>query len=506
MINIQVSKLISFGVTDPKIIVLVYDVTTLTDVKNSEFKNFEQKVIMGDLKVLQNLITETKEDLKTELDTKFLKVTKYRNAGLRYLPNFHLIFSALDNGNLCMRFITYHGRTLSTIFFKLNDAQVPNKITEALEDISVNAQVCKGLDRDKCTTEDCLVEYFNDSVIARSFKCAFLIKSDTEQCDECQRLIGVKKEVDLDHIDSVPALLRKKPKIEPENLLLIESLKDEEPEAEQTLEEFENEVDADWHPYDEDYEYEEQPKKKRGRPRKEPSLTIQRIPKKRGRPRLVYPPNEIPAVVKKVVKKENKIQNGGNKSFHCKICLKVYKSDSALTQHLQNHEKYLNISTSGTIQCPLCKTAIEKMDLTSHFEQIHSTKEQSLTCCIACLEVIPHKNGDQLRQHMSNHHQRHMCEICGKNFGYIKNLECHVKTKHFPESKDFFCDRCGKGFGHEIALHKHVQVACAMEEWKCELCTKIFGCRKKLRFHLMVHCEEKPYACRLCAYRYCIHS
>ena len=132
----------------------------------------------------------------------------------------------------------------------------------------------------------------------------------------------------------------------------------------------------------------------------------------------------------------------------------------------------------------------------------HSTTEQSLTCCVACLEVIPHQNGDQLRQHQLKHHQRHICEICGKNFGYIKNLECHVKTKHFPESKEFFCDRCGKGFGHEMALHKHVQVACAMEEWKCELCAKIFGCRKKLRFHLMVHCEEKPYACRLCAYRY----
>jgi len=175
-------------------------------------------------------------------------------------------------------------------------------------------------------------------------------------------------------------------------------------------------------------------------------------------------------------------------------------SDSALTQHSKTHEKYFD--TSGTIDCPLCKVNLEKLKLTEHFQQQHSTEEESLTCCLACLEVIPHKNGDKLQQHIFHHHQhKNVCEICGKNFEKVKKLECHIKTKHFPDSKDVFCDRCGKGFGHEIALKQHLKVACAMEEWVCKFCSKTFVCRKKLRMHLMVHCEEKPYACKICAYR-----
>ena len=49
---------------------------------------------------------------------KFLKVTQFRPHGLKYLPNFHLIFQVMDSESLSMSILTYHGRTLSTFFFK----------------------------------------------------------------------------------------------------------------------------------------------------------------------------------------------------------------------------------------------------------------------------------------------------------------------------------------------------------------------------------------------------
>ena len=399
-----------------------------------------------------------------------------------------------------MRILTYHGRTLSTIFFKLTDSQIPQKVSEALHDIKDNAKVCQGIDRHKNAADDCIVEYFNDSLVARSVNCAFLITSTQEECcEECQRLVGIKQEVDIDRIETVPE--EKKLKQETADLLLIDSLKNEETVEEHTYEEYNN--DGDWQPYD-DYDYEPAEiipiKRKRGRPPKDPALKVHKEPKKRGRPRLVYPPNERHLAKKPTVKREEKSEDNQSKKFTCQICLKVYKTENAVNHHFLSHEKFFD--TDGDIDCPVCKKSVEKLSLTNHFAEEHSNQEQSLTCCLACLEVIPHHQGEQLRQHIFQcHQQKHVCEICGKVFNYIKNLECHVKTKHFPDSKEFFCDRCGKGFGHEIALHKHVQVACAMEEWKCELCSKIFGCRKKLRFHLMVHCEDKPYACKLCAYR-----
>ena len=475
---------------------------------------------MGDLTVLQNYIQQKKQDLEVHCyqDARFLKVTKYCAEGIKFLPNFYLIFNLLDNEDLCMRVLTYHGRTLSTVFFKFTDSEIPDKVAEALDEIcGGGAKVCKGLVRSKNIPEDCLVEYFNDTVIARSFQCSFLNPTDNEQCNECQRLVGIKKDVDLNHIDSLPPDLKKKPKIEPPDPVLIESFKVEGIKGEQIMYD-----DSDWNmDYDppnprfpsipssvtidvipRDFE---QPKMRRSHP----ALSIQRLSKGPGKPRPLHPrPPKLHPLKKKVVKKEEKkriIPKGGK--ANCQVCLKVYMSDSALTQHSKTHEKYFD--TSGSVDCPLCKVNMEKLKLTEHFQQQHSTEEESLTCCLACLEVIPHKNGDKLQQHIFHHHQhKNVCEICGKNFEKVKKLECHIKTKHFPgmvrfytcyghdslhtplyyiaDSKDVFCDRCGKGFGHEIALKQHLKVACAMEEWVCKFCSKTFVCRKKLRMHLMV--------------------
>ena len=186
-------------------------------------------------------------------------------------------------------------------------------------------------------------------------------------------------------------------------------------------------------------------------------------------------------------------------ALKCKVCLKGYKSETAINHHFKSHEEHFDIE--GTLECPECKKTIPKIDVTEHFDLVHSSKEKSITCCIACLEVMTHVNGDSLRLHIYNsHQQQNVCETCGKSFTYAKNLECHVKTQH-SDVKEVFCDRCGKGFGHELALQKHVQVVCAMEEWKCAICAKTFNNRKGLRFHLMVHCEEKPYSCKHCGYK-----
>ena len=244
-------------------------------------------------------------------------------------------------------------------------------------------------------------------------------------------------------------------------------------------------------------------RKKRGRPRKLNEGTRgPKGPKKpRGRPRLILPPSENMDGGKDDQSSEVKQPSyDENDAICCKICLQSYKTESAIGQHFRKHLKHFDIK--GDVECPMCSVTIKKLDLTEHFDQVHSTKEEPLTCCIGCQKVMKHKNGDSLQMHIIKEHQstNNMCETCGKVFAYQKSLDCHHQTQH-SDLKEYFCDRCGKGFGHELALQKHVYVACAMEEWKCEICAKVFGCRKKLRMHLMVHCEEKPYACKHCAYR-----
>ena len=174
-------------------------------------------------------------------------------------------------------------------------------------------------------------------------------------------------------------------------------------------------------------------------------------------------PKKCPKLVKK--------PNVGNPigRVKCKICLKEYISENALNEHFTTHEDSFDIE--GNIDCPMCKENVKKLDLTEHFDRIHSTKEKALTCCLVCLDMMQHKNGDALRLHIfTNHSQRNrnICETCGKSFSHVVNLECHVKTQH-SDIKEFFCDRCGKGFGHRKALREHVRVSCADEEWKCDI-------------------------------------
>ena len=439
---------------------------------------------------------------------KFLKVTKFFNQGLKYLPNCYLLFQSLDNESISIKTLTYHGKPLSTVFFKLtNEAPVPEEVHQALEVLNDKTHLCQGVDKSRASTPDCLLEFFNEDIIARSAKCKFLISDDSNICKECERLIGVKKEVDPES----------HPFLRPKEELPVQhgSFKDELDAAFEELD-YETEMpkvdvimkdedgeygdyDDDWQVYDEeDYVYEPLPKKKRGPKPKKEKTSSDSSPKKRGRPRLTLEEKEERALQRSLSGNVKAVADG---SIRCKICLKATATKNALGHHMKVHRMYFD--TTGTMECPLCKETIEKLELTAHFEESHSTKDNPQTCCLACLEVMPHKDGDLLREHISkSHQQQNVCEICGQVFKEIKRLECHVKTKHFPESpKEFFCDRCGKGFAHELPLRKHVKFACAMEEWKCEFCSKIFTYRQRLRYHLMVHCDEKPYACKLCGYR-----
>ena len=405
---------------------------------------------------LRDKIQEKFAQLECQDYSDFLRVSKVSFENLRYLSNFHVILTQSD-GFFCLRLITFHGKVLEMFNFDLENGELPEKVILVLKNLETRMKLCQGV-QIELADQNCLIECLSDSVIARSSNCKFVIFQDL-QCEECQKLVTkVKSEHTIK--DEVQDFFQEE--------LIVPKLDHIE------INEFEH------------YEYFDLPvKKKRGRPVKEDKFLA--TPKKRGRPRLVLPQNETrPEPLKKVQPQESDL-------LKCVICLKPYKTEAAITNHLKSHEKYFDMK--GSVDCPECKVSVEKSDLTCHFERIHSPK----TSCSACLEIF--KNSNELRLHIQTFHtDKFVCEICGKGFSLQKTLECHMSSIH-SDIKCFFCDRCGKGFGHELSLQKHVQVACAMEEWKCEICKKIFSNRTRLRLHLMVHCEEKPYACRHCGYK-----
>lgn len=453
----------------------------------------ENTEIICDLQGLEEHIKTKFPKLESKLYDQFLRVSRVSLQGLKYLANFSLIFSELQECKFCVSLITYHGRTLDTIIFQSSKEEIlPEKVTSMLLNIQDRIILCQGLEFEKAELDanSCLIECLNDIFIVRSKRCKFLLpsKSETKECGECQKVAKIKDE---DYQTLVHAV-----KEDPEELMEIDKVNEALGEPNGYNEFVDYEEDETWTP--ETFIKEPKTKKKRGRPPKLKELTKKDIsPKKRGRPRLVSDPNDTPTTIKKpTIKTADLIDE------KCKICLKPYRSKYSLKKHYEEHQKYCELK--GTVECPLCKKPFDKLKLTGHFQEVHSSPQKAQTCCVICLAVIPitDQNGHNLRLHINNTHdlRKNICEICGKVFVLAISLDCHRKTVH-SDVKEFFCERCGKGFGHQLALSKHVEVSCAVEEWKCPICAKMFNNRQRLRIHLMVHCEVKPYTCKHCAYR-----
>ena len=78
---------------------------------------------------------------------------------------------------------------------------LPEKVNNQLVRMNQMMKLCQGTPKDTLTGQDCLIDYLNDAITARSFKCKFILSevSTTEIlcCDECQKLIAMKKEVEV---------------------------------------------------------------------------------------------------------------------------------------------------------------------------------------------------------------------------------------------------------------------------------------------------------------------
>ena len=235
----------------------------------------------------------------------FLKATTKSSVthGLRYLPNFHVIFTCLDKERFCSRLITYHGRSLDTFIFKRydnKDTNLPKKVLAVLNTVTDGIKLCQGIEISKVSENcDCLIECFNDAIVARHKKCNFLLPSKSEvlECNKCQTLFFTKTEESYELVnktgtiktypiewsDETEQTKQEAEYLEQENNILIEPLID---------------FDINENDYDEpEFKSSAVNKKKRGRPLKIQSQFIPEIDpstkRKRGRPRLVIPPNEI---------------------------------------------------------------------------------------------------------------------------------------------------------------------------------------------------------------------
>ena len=105
---------------------------------------------MGSLNLIQQMLLREHPDLESNILSSSEALHVWRNKsdikGLRYLPNFHLIFQAHNDENLTVKLMTFHGKTVDSRAFKQHNEDLPEHVKEFIEHYSTGlilCQVCK---------------------------------------------------------------------------------------------------------------------------------------------------------------------------------------------------------------------------------------------------------------------------------------------------------------------------------------------------------------------------
>ena len=105
---------------------------------------------MGSLNLIQQMLLREHPALESNILSSSEALHVWRNKsdikGLRYLPNFHLIFQAHNDENLTVKLMTFHGKTVDSRAFKQHNEDLPEHVKDFIQHYSTGlilCQVCK---------------------------------------------------------------------------------------------------------------------------------------------------------------------------------------------------------------------------------------------------------------------------------------------------------------------------------------------------------------------------
>uniref|UniRef100_A0A8C9Z8I4 PR/SET domain 15 n=1 Tax=Sander lucioperca TaxID=283035 RepID=A0A8C9Z8I4_SANLU len=223
----------------------------------------------------------------------------------------------------------------------------------------------------------------------------------------------------------------------------------------------------------------------------------------------------------------------GDKKYTCEICARKFFRVDVLRDHIHVHFKDIALMDEQEREAFINKIGIsaDDSDETDDDEEEDDPEHHKYNCKKCQLSFA--KGKEYLKHIMEQHKERgygcgicnrrfalkatynahlvihreqlpdpavqkyiHPCEICGRIFNSIGNLERH-KIIH-TGVKSHGCDKCGKSFARKDMLKEHLRVHDDIRDFLCAECGKGMKTKHALRHHMKLHKGIKEYECKEC--------
>ncbi|XP_077335981.1 PR domain zinc finger protein 15 isoform X2 [Lithobates pipiens] len=221
----------------------------------------------------------------------------------------------------------------------------------------------------------------------------------------------------------------------------------------------------------------------------------------------------------------------GDKKYTCEICGRKFFRVDVLRDHIHIHFKDIALmndqqreefirkigissednddNSDGSVDsephkyaCKRCQISFARgKEYLKHIMDVHAENGYNCSICHRrfALKATYHAHMVIHRENLPDPEVQkyiHPCEVCGRIFNSIGNLERH-KLIH-SGVKSHGCEQCGKSFARKDMLKEHMRVHDNIREYLCAECGKGMKTKHALRHHMKLHKGIKEYECVEC--------
>ncbi|XP_060006941.1 PR domain zinc finger protein 15 isoform X2 [Lagenorhynchus albirostris] len=188
------------------------------------------------------------------------------------------------------------------------------------------------------------------------------------------------------------------------------------------------------------------------------------------------------------------------KGYGCSTCHRRFALKATYHAHMVIHRENLpDPNVQKYIHpCEICGRIFNSIGNLERHKLIHTGVKSH--ACEQCGKSFARK--DMLKEHMRVHDniREYLCAECGKGMKTKHALRHHMKLH--KGIKEYECRECHRKFAQKVNMLKHYKRHTGIKDFMCELCGKTFSERNTMETHKLIHTVGKQWTCSVCDKKY----